>query len=152
MVQLLKSLYEIKLKKETMKSFKILLASVLLSSSVFSQTDKTSEERAAAQTQKMKNELALTPEQEEKVKIINLGIIQKNEGVRTSTMASEEKKAAQKSNEEARDSMMKGALTEEQYQKYQVLKAEKAQMKATKIDLKKANLNKVETSPAPVKN
>lgn len=135
-----------------MKSFKILLASLLLSTSVFSQTDKTPEERATAQTEKMKNELALTPEQVEKVKVINLGIIQKNEGVKTSTMTGEEKKAAHKSNEEARDSMMKGALTEEQYQKYQVLKAEKAQMKTTKVDLKKANLNKVETKPAPAKN
>lgn len=135
-----------------MKSIKILLASLLISASAFGQVDKTPEERATVQTEKMKNELALTPEQFEKVNVINLGIIQKNEGVKTSTMTGEEKKAAYKSNEEARDSMIKGVLTDEQYKKYQVLKAEKVQMKSAKVDLKKANLNKVETKPAPAKN
>lgn len=135
-----------------MKSFKILLASLLISTSVFSQTEKTPEERAAVQTEKMTKELSLTAEQIEKVKVINLGIIQKNEGIRTSTMTGEEKKAAHKSNEEARDSMIKGALTDEQYQKYQVLKAEKMQKKANKADIKKANVKKIETAPAPAKN
>jgi hypothetical protein len=135
-----------------MKSFKILLASLFISTSVFSQTEKTAEERAAAQTKKMTKELSLTADQIEKVKTINYGIVQKNEGIKTSGLTGEEKKAAHKSNEEARDAMLKGSLTDEQYQKYQVLKAEKTQMKATKIDLKKANLNKVETTPAPAKN
>ncbi len=135
-----------------MKSIKILLASLLISASAFGQVDKTPEERATAQTEKMKTELALTPEQVEKVKIINLGIIQKNEGVRNSTMTSEEKKTAHKNIEDARDSMMKEALTDEQFQKYQTFKTEKAQMKATKVNLKKANINKVETTPAPAKN
>lgn len=135
-----------------MKSIKILLASFLISASAFGQVDKTPEERATAQTEKMKTELALTPEQVEKVKIINLGIIQKNEGVRNSTMSSEEKKNAHKNIEDARDTMMKEALTAEQFQKYQTLKAEKAQMKATKANLKKANINKVESTPTPAKN
>jgi protein CpxP len=135
-----------------MKSIKILLASLLISASAFGQVDKTPEERATAQTEKMKNELALTPEQVEKVKIINLGIIQKNEGVRNSTMTAEEKKSAHKNIEDARDSMMKDALTAEQFQKYETLKAEKVQMRATKTNLKKANINKVEINPAPAKN
>jgi hypothetical protein len=134
-----------------MKSIKILLASLLISASAFGQVDKTPEERATAQTEKMKKELALTPEQVEKVKVINLGIIQKNEGVKTSTMTGEEKKAAHKSNEEARDAMLKDVLTTEQFQKYQTIKAERVQMKATKADLKKANFNKVEAQPAPAK-
>ena len=46
-----------------MKSIKILLASLLISASAFGQVDKTTEERATVQTEKMKNELALTPEQ-----------------------------------------------------------------------------------------
>lgn len=135
-----------------MKSFKILLASLLISTSVFSQTEKTPEEKATAQTERMMKELSLTAEQAEKVKVINLGIIQKNEGVRASTLTGEEKKAAHKSNEEARDSMMKGALTDEQYQKYLVLKAEKMEKKAIKADIKKANIKKIETAPAPAKN
>jgi len=135
-----------------MKSFKILLASFLITASAFGQVEKTSEERATAQTEKMKKELSLTADQAEKIKTINLGIAQKNEGVKTSTMTGEEKKAAHKSNEEARDAMLKDVLTAEQFQKYQTIKAEKAQMKATKTNLKKANINKVETKPAPAKN
>ena len=135
-----------------MKSFKILLASLLISTSVFSQTEKTPEERAAVQTEKMTKELSLTADQVEKVKTINYGIVQKNEGVKTSAMTGEEKKAAHKSNEEARDAMLKDVLTAEQFQKYQTIKAERVQMKATKADLKKANFNKVEAQPAPAKN
>ncbi len=135
-----------------MKSIKILLASLLISASAFGQVDKTPEERATAQTEKMKTELALTLEQVEKVKIINLGIIQKNEGVRNSTMTAEEKKSAHKNIEDARDSMMKDALTAEQFQKYETLRAEKVQIKSTKVDLKKANLKKAETNSSQEKN
>lgn len=135
-----------------MKSFKIMLASLLISASAFGQVEKTPEERAAAQTEKMKTELSLTADQVEKVKTINAGIAQKNEGVKASTMTGEEKKAAHKSNEEARDSMLKEVLTAEQFQKYQTLKAERMQLKSTKADLKKANFKKTETSPAPAKN
>jgi hypothetical protein len=100
----------------------------------------------------MKNELTLTADQVEKVKTINLGIIQKNEGIRTSTMTAEEKKAAPKMNEEARDSMLKGVLTAEQFQKYEALKALKMETKAKKAEIKKANVKKIETTPAPAKN
>lgn len=129
-----------------------MLASLLISASAFSQTEKSPEERATAQTEKMKTELSLTADQVEKVKIINVGIAQKNDGVRTSTLTSEEKKAAHKSNEEARDSMLKEVLTADQFQKYQTLKAEKIQLKSTKADLKKANFNKSQATPAPAKN
>lgn len=135
-----------------MKSIKILLASLLISASAFGQVDKTPEERATAQTEKMKTELSLTADQAEKVKTINLGIAQKNEGVKTSTMTGEEKKAAHKSNEEARDAMLKDVLTAEQFQKYQTLRAEKVQIKSTKVDLKKANLKKAETNSSQEKN
>jgi len=131
-----------------MKSVKIILASLLISTSAFSQVEKTPEERATAQTEKMRIELSLTADEVEKVKIINSGIVQKNEGIRNSAMTGEEKKAAIKSNEEARDSMIKGSLTTEQYQKYEALKAEKMQMKTTKVDMKKENLKKVENTPA----
>lgn len=135
-----------------MKTFKIILASLLISASAFGQTDKTPEERATAQTEKMKNELTLTADQVEKVKVINLGIIEKNEGVRSSTMVAEEKKAAIKSNEEARDKMMKGVLTVDQFQKYEALKALKMETKTKKTEIKKANIKKIESVPAPAKN
>jgi len=135
-----------------MKSLKILLASLLLSTSVFSQTDKTPEERATAQTEKMKSELTLTAEQVEKVKTINLGIVQKNDNVRNSSITEEEKKAAYKMNEDARDSMIKGTLTAEQHQKYETLKAAKMEKRTNKVELKKANVKKMEITPAPTKN
>jgi hypothetical protein len=105
-----------------MKAIKILIASLLLSTAVMAQ--KTVEERATAQTEKLATELSLTADQKEKVKQINLGIIQKNEGVRTSTMTQEEKKKAIKMNEEARDEMFKGVMTVDQFKAYKMKKTE----------------------------
>jgi hypothetical protein len=123
-------LIEIKLKRKTMKSLKILLASFLITASAFGQVDKTPEERATAQTEKMKSELTLTADQAEKVKTVNLGITQKNEGIKASTMTAEEKKSAYKSNEEARDAMLKDVLTAEQFQKLIVQKVKRAEVVA----------------------
>jgi hypothetical protein len=126
-----------------MKTVKILLASLLISASAFSQTTKTPEERAKHQTEKMKTELGLTADQEEKVYIINLGIDQKNEGVRTSTMTEEEKKKGLKYNNEARETMLKEVLTADQYTKFQALKQEKIEMrKDKKAQIKKVNVQK----------
>ena len=113
-----------------MKSLKILLASFLITASAFGQVDKTPEERATAQTEKMKSELTLTADQAEKVKTVNLGITQKNEGIKASTMTAEEKKSAYKSNEEARDAMLKDVLTAEQFQKLIVQKVKRAEVVA----------------------
>ncbi|NBR15418.1 MAG: hypothetical protein EBU01_12715, partial [Crocinitomicaceae bacterium] len=115
-----------------MKTVKILLASLLISASAFSQTTKTPEERAKHQTEKMKNELGLTADQEQKVYTINLGIDQKNEGVKTSTMTEEEKKKSLKYNNQARETMLKEVLTADQFTKFQALKKEK-------VEIKKAN-------------
>lgn len=111
-----------------MKSIKILLASLLISAGAFGQM-KTPEERAKNQTDKMKTELGLTNEQYDKVYTINLGIDQKNEGVRTSTMSEEEKKKSLKMNNDARESMLKDALTPEQFAKLQELKEERVEIR-----------------------
>jgi Spy/CpxP family protein refolding chaperone len=126
-----------------MKTVKILLASLLISASAFSQTTKTPEERAKHQTEKMKNELGLTADQEQKVYTINLGIDQKNEGVKTSTMTEEEKKKSLKYNNQARETMLKEVLTADQFTKFQALKQEKVEMKKANTP----NMNKINVQP-----
>jgi len=111
-----------------MKSIKILLASLLISAGAFGQM-KTPEERAKNQTDKMKTELGLTDAQYNQVYTINLGIDQKNEAVRTSTMTEEEKKKGLKMNNDARESMLKETLTPEQFAKLQEKKQERVEMR-----------------------
>ena len=78
---------------------------------------KTPEERAKFQTEKMASELQLTAAQKEQVYTINLGIAQKNEGIRTSTFSEEEKRSIIKSNREAQIEMLKNVLTAAQFEK-----------------------------------
>ncbi|MEN9699941.1 MAG: hypothetical protein RLZZ301_1139 [Bacteroidota bacterium] len=115
-----------------MKKLKIALLGLLMSTSVFAQTASTGkndkdakspEDRAKFQTEKMAAELQLSDSQKEQVYTINLGIAQKNEGIRTSTFSEEEKKNIIKSNNQARIEMLKNVLTAAQFEK---LKAEMA--------------------------
>jgi hypothetical protein len=129
-----------------MKYIKILIASLLLSTSLMAQ--KSPEERATMQTEKMATELSLTPDQKEKIQQINLGIVQKNEGVRNSEMSEEEKKKALKMNNDARESMFKEVLTSEQFTIYQFKKQE---LKTTQKNIKKADAVPA-TKEAPQKN
>ncbi len=78
---------------------------------------KSPEERAKFQTEKMASELQLTAAQKEQVYTINLGIAQKNEGIRTSTFSEEEKRSIIKSNREAQIEMLKNVLTAAQFEK-----------------------------------
>ena len=97
---------------------------MLGSTTLFGQ--KTAEEKATAQTAKMKTELGLTEDQTSKVKEINLGIIQKNEAVMSNASMSEElKRTTIKSNNDARMNMLKNVLTSEQYTKLELKIAEK---------------------------
>ncbi len=78
---------------------------------------KSPEERAAFQTEKMASELQLSDTQKEQVYTINLGIAQKNEGIRTSNFSEEEKRSIIKSNREAQIEMLKNVLTAAQFEK-----------------------------------
>lgn len=78
---------------------------------------KTPEERAKFQTEKMASELQLTEAQKEQVYTINLGIAQKNEGIRSSNFSEEEKRSIIKSNREAQIEMLKNVLTAAQFEK-----------------------------------
>jgi len=145
LVQILKT----KNKLKTMKTIKIILATLLISASSFAQTSKTAEQKAAEQTEKMKTELGLTAEQTERVKEVNYGIVQKNEGVRNSTMTDAQKKESITYNEEARDNMMKDILTAEQFEKYKAYKAEKAGMKGNvKMDVNKTTVKPLNAAPS----
>jgi uncharacterized GH25 family protein len=100
---------------------KIMIAAMLfLASQSFAQEKmiKTADE-SIKETANMVSNLALTPEQKGKVEVINNGIAQKNELISKNTlMTAEQKEQSFKENEQARLSMLKGVLTDEQYQKY----------------------------------
>ena len=75
-----------------MKALKIFTVGLVMLSSTLVFGQKTAEEKATAQTTKMKTELGLSDNQATQVKEINLGIIQKNEGVMSNTGFSETQK------------------------------------------------------------
>jgi hypothetical protein len=109
-----------------MKAIKTITFGLIIFSSTLVFGQKTAEEKASAQTTKMKTELNLTDEQVPKVKEINLGIIQKNESIMSNaTMSDSEKRGIVQSNNEARKAMLKNVLTSEQYTKLELIIAEK---------------------------
>jgi hypothetical protein len=122
-----------------MKALKIFTVGLVMLSSTLVFGQKTAEEKATAQTSKMKTELGLSDNQATQVKEINLGIIQKNEGVMSNTGFSEtQKKEIIKSNNEARMSMLKNVLTSEQYTKLELsIEKRKNQRLKTKVKAKK---------------
>lgn len=104
-----------------MNHLKILFISLFLSSFVFSQNEKSPEERAVIQTERFAKELKLSEEQKGQFLIIQTGINQKLEGIRISKMNEEEKKNSINSIREARISMINGILTDKQKQKMTTL-------------------------------
>ena len=100
-----------------MNHLKILFISLFLSSLVFSQNEKSPEERAVMQTERFAKELKLSEEQKGQFLIIQTGINQKLEGIRSSKMNEEEKKNSINSIREARISMINGILSDKQKQK-----------------------------------
>jgi hypothetical protein len=109
-----------------MKALKLILASLIISFGVNAQkanikkmdgNDKSPDQRAKIQTERMKTELNLTNEQYEKTYEINLGIIKKNRALQDQKMTTDERNAAVKQNNAARKEMLKNVLTSEQYSK-----------------------------------
>jgi hypothetical protein len=116
--------YKLNIYSITMKKLSLFAMSLLLSAAAFAQQPankehepKTPEERAKFQTEKMASELQLSAAQKEQVYTINLGIAQKNEGIRTSNFSEEEKRSIIKSNREAQIEMLKNVLTAAQFEK-----------------------------------
>ena len=104
-----------------MNHLKILFISLFLSSLVFSQNEKSPEERAVMQTERFAKELKLSKEQKGQFLIIQTGINEKLEGIRSSKMNEEEKKNSINSIREARTSMLQAILNDEQKQKMTAL-------------------------------
>ena len=123
-----------------MNHLKILFISFFLSPLVFSQNDKSPEERAVMQTERFAKELQLSAEQKAQFLTIQTGINQKLEGIRSSKMNEEEKKNSINSIRDARTSMLQAILNDEQKQKMTLLD-EKQKMNAQK---KKKNRKKKE--------
>ncbi len=121
-----------------MNHLKILFISLFLSSLVFSQNEKSPEERAVIQTERFAKELKLSEEQKGQFLIIQTGINQKLEGIRSSKMNEEEKKNSINSIREARTSMLQAILNDEQKQKMTTLdEKQKKKIKKKKKNLKK---------------
>jgi hypothetical protein len=114
-----------------MKNLKILFFILLISPLVFSQNKKTPEEKATMQTERFAKELNLSEEQKAQFLIIQTGINQKLEGIRSSKMSEEEKKNSINSIREARTSMLQAILNDKQKQKMTALD-EKQKMNAQK--------------------
>ena len=123
-----------------MNHLKILFISLFLSSLVFSQNEKSPEERAVMQTERFAKQLELSEEQKAQFLTIQTGINQKIDGIRISKMNEDEKRNALNSIREARTSMLKAILNDEQKQKMTALD-EKQKMTAQK---KKKNRKKKE--------
>ena len=123
-----------------MNHLKILFISLFLSSLVFSQNEKSPEERAVMQTERFAKQLELSEEQKAQFLTIQTGINKKIEEIRISKMNEDEKRNALNSIREARTSMLKAILNDEQKQKMTVLD-EKQKMNAQK---KKKNRKKKE--------
>ena len=104
-----------------MNHLKILFISLFLSSLVFSQNEKSPEERAVMQTERFAKELQLSAEQKAQFLTIQTGINQKLEVIRSSKMNEEEKKNSINSIREARISMINGILSDKQKQKMTAL-------------------------------
>lgn len=97
-----------------MKKMVILFIGVLISGSTIAQAENSAAERAKNQTERISQEANLTNEQKSKVYEINLGINQKNEALKTSTLSEEEQKKIQNQNNEIRKQMISELLTPEQ--------------------------------------
>ncbi|HTI94587.1 MAG TPA: hypothetical protein VL727_28535 [Puia sp.] len=85
---------------------------------------RTPEGRAAALTEKMKTELALTEDQYPSVQAINLKYALKNEQIFKGSDGKFAKYRALKSSQKDKSREMKGILTSDQYKKYEAMTEE----------------------------
>jgi len=95
---------------------------------------KSIDDRAKEQTDAMKTQLNLTPEQYTKVLEINRGIIQKNTDIENSSYSAEVKREIIQSNRKARKAMLKDVLTAAQYEKLEeIVKVKREEARDSEI-------------------
>jgi len=95
---------------------------------------KSIDDRAKEQTDAMKTQLNLTPEQYTKVLEINRGIIQKNTDNEHTSYSAEVKREIIQSNRKARKAMLKDVLTAAQYEKLEeIVKVKREEARDSEI-------------------
>ena len=127
-----------------MKNLKILFFILLISPLVFSQNEKSPEERAVMQTERFAKELKLSEEQKGQFLIIQTGINQKVEGIRISKMNEDEKRSSLISIRQARLSMLEPILNDEQKKKMAAYNKKKKNKAKKKIANRKKKERKEE--------
>ena len=123
-----------------MNHIKILFFILFISPLVFSQNEKSPEERAVMQTERFAKELKLSEQQKGQFLIIQTGINQKLEGIRISKMNEDEKRSSLISIRQARLSMLEPILNDEQKKKMAAFDKKKK----NKAKKKRANRKKKE--------
>lgn len=123
-----------------MKNLKILFFILLISPLVFSQNEKSPEEKAIKQTDIYAKKLKLSEEQKKQFLTIQTGINQKVEGIRISKMNEDEKRSSLISIRQARLSMLEPILNDEQKKKMAAFDKKKK----NKAKKKRANRKKKE--------
>lgn len=115
-----------------MKKIILIVSMFLMGQSIFAQDMNAAVDRGAARATKMTTELALTAEQQEKVKNLLTGIEMKLEAARNEPSFTPEQRAEQiKMNKEGELHMLGTILTEAQMQKHKELaKREAAKQEA----------------------
>lgn len=89
--------------------------------------DKSAEGKAAALTEKMKTQLALTDDQYPQVQAINLKYVQKNQAIFAGTEGRMAKFRSLQSSQKDKSKEMKAILTKDQYKKYEEMMDEMKQ-------------------------
>lgn len=98
----------------------LFLLFVTVCSAAYSQTARsTPEERAQRWDTWMKEQLALTPEQQAKVQEINLRYARQNEDLKTTTASRKQKIQELKSTDKEKDTELKAILNKDQFKIYQ---------------------------------
>jgi hypothetical protein len=127
-----------------MKNLKILFFILLISPLVFSQNEKSPEEKAIKQTEIYAKKLKLSDEQKKQFLTIQTGINQKVEGIRISKMNEDEKRSSLISIRQARLSMLEPILNDEQKKKMAAFNKKKKNKAKKKIANRKKKERKEE--------
>ena len=127
-----------------MKNLKILFFILLISPLVFSQNEKSPEEKAIKQTEIYAKKLKLSDEQKKQFLTIQTGINQKVEGIRISKMNEDEKRSSLISIRQARLSMLDPILNDEQKKKMAAFDKKKKNKAKKKIANRKKKERKEE--------
>lgn len=128
-----------------MKNVKITLGVILLTMSVNFSMAQSVSEKATAQTEKMELELGLASDQKARISDLNFGILSKNDAIINDPNMSEEvKKQSIQGNNDSRLEILKGILTQEQFDIYKKSEAKKG----AQISTGNVKMSKMKVTPA----